>query len=398
MSNNSSPSVLTSLIISGYNRVFVQPWPVLYGAALIGLMSIITFAWDRPWGVVGGLRNWGDWLFYLAGIYEQQPVSPVTFSSSVLTFGLIWGALIAALMSRQFGLRFPPRLELAKGLVGGILLGVGSAFAGGCNVGGFYTAFSAMSLSGLTMMIGLFIGAYAGLKYLYWEMEHLDFGASAAAQGETASRFDWTKIQPYIGTILLLLTFVASELYAADGFIILGGLLLCGTAFGFILHRSRLCFARCFREPFMTGESDLTRAVIISLLISLLGFATLKWVGLRAEDAFVAPNFGIGGILGGIIFGFGMIIAGGCGSGTVWRAAEGQVKLIVALIMFILSNSLTRVWTDASPAMQKFIGVQVYLPSHLGYQATLLSISALMLIWYVWVVWNEETERFVVQP
>lgn len=396
MSADKAPSVLKSLLVRGYSTVFVQPWPVLHGALLVGLMSIITFAWDRPWGVVGGLRNWGDWLFYLTALYAQAPPSPFTFSSSVLTFGLIWGAFIAALMSKQFGLRFPPKLELAKGLIGGILLGVGSAFAGGCNVGGFYTAFSAMSLSALTMMIGLLIGAYAGLKYLYWEMEHLDSGAAPAKSA--SSGFDWTRIQPYIGAALLVSTFIASELYAAEGFIILGGLLLCGTAFGFILHRSRLCFARCFREPFMTGESDLTRAVILSILVSLLGFATLKWVGLRAESAFVAPNFGIGGLLGGVIFGFGMIIAGGCGSGTLWRAAEGQVKLVLALLMFILSNSLTRAWTDASPAVQSFIGVRVYLPDYLGYQISLIAISALMLIWYVWVLWNEETERFVVQP
>jgi uncharacterized protein len=396
MTNTPFRGPLANLTVQYYNKVFVQPWTLLQSAVLVGILSIITFAWDRPWGVVGGLRNWGDWLFHLIGLYPQTPASPVTFSSSVLTFGLIWGAFIAALMSRQFGLRVPPRLELYKGLAGGLFLGVGSAFAGGCNVGGFYTAFSAMSLSALSMMIGLILGAYVGLKYLYWEMEHFE---SAMSGGEKpASGFDFKRIQPVLGAVLILTTFVISELYSREGFIILGGLLLCGTGFGFIMHRGRLCFARCFREPFMTGDGEMTRAVILSILISLLGFATLKWVGLRGEMVFVAPNFGLGGLLGGLIFGFGMIIAGGCGSGTVWRAAEGQVKLILALLMFILSNSVTRFLTDASPAMQSFIGFQVYLPDYIGYQGTLIVITALMLLWYLLVTWNEETDHFVVEP
>ena len=52
-------------------------------------------------------------------------------------------------------------------------MGVGSAMAGGCNVGGFYVATSALSFAGPAMMVGLIAGAYLGLRYLYWEMMHL---------------------------------------------------------------------------------------------------------------------------------------------------------------------------------------------------------------------------------
>ena len=44
--------------------------------------------------------------------------------------------------------------------------------------------------------------------------------------------------------------------------------------------------------------------------------------------------------MGGVIFGIGMLLAGGCGSGSVWRAGEGQFKLILAVITFSMSNSL----------------------------------------------------------
>ena len=389
-------SVFWQIIQRGWGRTFVQPWSALTGGVLVGILSVITFAWDRPWGVVGGLRNWGDWFFYGLGLYAEKPFSAVTSTNSILTFGLMLGALAASLMAKQFAFRFPPTLELAKGFVGGCLLGLGAAFAGGCNVGGFYTAISALSLSGFVMMIGLLAGAWIGLKYLYWEMEHLSGGGGGLRAMKT-SRFDWSAVQPWFGGLLIVLAVVASEVYSYYGFIAVGGLLLCGLGFGFILHRSRLCFARCFREPFMTGESEVPRAVIVSLLISVLGFATLKWVGLRFEGIYVTGNAGLGALIGGMIFGFGMIITGGCGSGTAWRAVEGQVKLMVALVCFALSNSLTRTWIDQSALLKKLIGIEVYLPNILGYQGTLIAVTALMLLWYLLVVWNEETERFVLE-
>jgi len=389
-------AVFGSVVKRGFKAVFLDPWPMWLGGVLVGILSIITFAWDRPWGVVGGLRNWADWMFYGLGLYSQQPFPSLYSTNAVLTFGLIAGALVASLMSRQFALRKPPPLELAKGVVGGCLLGIGAAFAGGCNVGGFYTAMSALSLSSVAMMFGLMAGAWVGLKYLYWEMEHLPSGGGQIKQKSKGA--DLTKVQPWLGALLLIGLFVASEVYSYDGYIILGGLLLCGAGFGFVLYRSRLCFARCFREPFMTGESDVPKAVILSLLISILGFATLKWVGLRAEGVYVTSNFGLGGLLGGFIFGFGMLLAGGCGSGTAWRAAEGQIKLIVALFCFAAANSLTRAWTDGSETMQAFLGTSVFLPDYLGYQGTLIALTAFLMLWYAVVVWNEETDAFVVEP
>ncbi len=396
MSQNTS--VFIKVVKQAWDKVFVQPWPMMTGGVLVGILSVITFAWDRPWGVVGGLRNWADWFFYSLGMYAEQPYSALVSTNSILTLGLMVGALAAALLAGQFAIRVPPLLEGIKAVVGGLLLGTGAALAGGCNVGGFYTAISALSLSGFVMMAGLMLGAWAGLKYLYWEMENITLGSGKTDIPRLKqSRFNWKRIQPWIGAALIVLAFIASEVYTFYGYIFVGGLLLCGLGFGFVLHRSRLCFARCFREPFMTGDGEVTRTVIVSILISMLGFATLKWVGLRMETTYVTANFGFGALIGGFIFGFGMLVTGGCGSGTAWRAVEGQVKLMLALVFFALSNSLVRAWIDASELMQRIVGFEVFLPDILGYQGTIVAVSLLMAIWYVLVTWNEETERFVVE-
>ena len=69
MNEEKNNSVLGEIIKRGYGTVFYQNWPFWLGGLLIGITSMVTFAWARPWGVAGGLRNWGDWLFGLIGLY-----------------------------------------------------------------------------------------------------------------------------------------------------------------------------------------------------------------------------------------------------------------------------------------------------------------------------------------
>ena len=130
MSDEKQNSVVIEIFKNGYQTIFDRNWPMWLGGLLIGIMSVITFAWARPWGVAGGLRNWGDWLFSAVGLYARSPQSPVISTNSILTLGLLWGAFASALLSRQFSLRLAPPFELLKGIAGGTLMGVGAAMAG----------------------------------------------------------------------------------------------------------------------------------------------------------------------------------------------------------------------------------------------------------------------------
>jgi hypothetical protein len=257
-----------------------------------------------------------------------------------------------------------------------------------------------MSLSGPAMFVGLLIGAYLGLKYIYWELENVSFGQGGGGGGQAASaesKRDLTKIQPYIGALIFILVIVAAWIYNSMFFTVIGGLLLCGTAFGVIIQRARFCFVRSFREPFMTGEANESRGVAIAVIVSLIGFAAIKWAGLRPESSYVPAAFWVGGLIGGIIFGVGMVIAGGCGSGSVWRCGEGQNKLLLAVICFCLSISLFEKWIAVSPTLQSVVGSPVYLPEWLNYKWSLLILIGLMLIYWIVASWNERTEKFVVE-
>ncbi|MGA8180728.1 MAG: YeeE/YedE thiosulfate transporter family protein [Desulfobacterales bacterium] len=398
MNDKKQASVLNEILINGYQKIFDENWPMWLGGILIGLMSVITFAWARPWGVAGGLRNWGDWFFSFMGVYPQKPASPLISTNSILTLGLLWGAFGSALLSRQFAIRKAPPLELGKGIGGGILMGIGSAMAGGCNVGGFFSAVSALSASGIAMMVGLLIGAYLGLKYLYWELEHLPSGSvGGALVSKEKKGVDWLNIEPYLGAAVFLAAIVCTWIYSKEAYTRVGGLLLCGIAFGCIIQRTRFCFVRGFREPFMTGESQMSKAVAIAVIISVLGFAALKYSGVRGENVYVPQAFWFGGLVGGIIFGIGMVVAGGCGSGSVWRAGEGQIKLILAVIFFALSTSLFKAWMVSSAALNSLMGYRVFMPNFISYKWSLILVIAIMLVYYLVTAWNEETEKFVVE-
>ena len=387
-------SSLMDVVKGGYQNIFGKQWSVHTAALLLAILSILTFIIARPWGVVGGLRNWADWLFYFIGVDDKAPVSAITSTGSVLIFGLLWGAFASALLSKQFKIQNAPRLELIKGVVGGILLGIGSAMAGGCNLGGSYQALASLSLSGLTMLIGLLIGANLGIRYLYWEMENLTTGS---VSGSSEKRFDWRFIQPFIGIAALIAALVAAYIYSLNAYTTTGGLLLCTMAIGIVFQRSRLCFVAAFRDPFMTGETDKTKAVVVSLIIAMLGYSTLKWGGIRAENVYVTNTFWFGSFVGGLIFGFGMLLAGGCGSGCAFRAGEGQIKLVIALIFFAIFNSLTKAVVKASPTLTNVIGEKFFIPHHMPWMISMAIVIMVRLAWYLFAVWNEETEKFVIE-
>ena len=47
------------------------------------------------------------------------------------------------------------------------------------------------------------------------------------------------------------------------------------------MQRTRFCFVRAFREPFMTGDASATKAVVLAVLIGVVGFSILKWTDMR---------------------------------------------------------------------------------------------------------------------
>lgn len=380
----------------GHAVLFGKQWAAWIGGILLAVINIMLFAYEKPWSAADGVRNWGSWVSNSLGLTDATIIPPYLYSTSILNIGVLAGAFAAALMARQFRIQGAPPFEIFKGLLGGTLMGIGAAMAFGCNIGGFFSAISALSMAGVAMMMGLMIGVYIGLRLLILEINHLDFpvskSAASAVKGEPSG---WIKKQPVIGMLVMAGVLGLAFIYDGFDYPTRGGFLLFGLFLGIVMQRTRFCFVRAFREPFMTGDGEMTKAVILAVLICVIGFSILKWTDLRDFDASVSSGFWFGSFVGGIIFGVGMSFSGGCATGCLWRAGEGQIKLWVALAAFAVSGSLFRVWLDESGWLMK-LGDPVFLPDIVGWKMALATVLGLMCLWYLLVVWNEVKKKLVV--
>ena len=160
-----------------------------------------------------------------------------------------------------------------------------------------------------------------------------------------------------------------------------------------------------FREPHMTGDCTLAKSVALSIFILAIGGAVVKYaVPVRLDGNpvldpanYVRGTFGWGGVVGGFLFGLGGMLAGGCGSGTLWRVGEGQLKPWIVVPFFSISNSLMTKWFKSAKFEDDgVLGSFVYLPDSMGYGWTLGLIAFIMALWYVIVTWNEDSNKLIV--
>ena len=165
---------------------------------------------------------------------------------------------------------------------------------------------------------------------------------------------------------------------------------------GFVLQRSRFCFASGFRDLFLFGSGANMKGIILGLVVSSIGFtAILHWItpniltGDVATDAHVFP-VGISTIVGGLLFGFGMVIAGGCVSGTLYRLGEGYLTSVSSLIGIIVGMGaliLTWNWWYELVITNE---PQIWLPKlgKIGYfgalSVTLLALALIFLLINWW--------------
>ena len=399
-----------------YQRTLTESWSPYAGAIMILLLCLGLMQQGLFWGVFGGLKLWGDHLNSfiglapLLGISDELP-DPFMHRMSLMNIVLFIGALSAALISRQFRINRPPPLEYVWGAGGGILLGLGSTLAGGCTVGGFLTPAMFSSPAGWTMWAGLLVGVVVGLKLLFWTFEHVTWGMTAPAAG---SRRPLLPYFPIIGWLLMAAVFAWSVTWALsdDRFESNRAFLLAAVfLIGFAMHRSRFCVSRSLREPFMTAEGEMSKAVMLLLFLGIPAGSLLLQQGSVDPYLAIPATFWLGSFLGGLLFGIGMIFAGGCASGSLWRAAEGNLKLVVVLLFLAWSGSVFCAifdrlgimtpdydidFLDGIPEITA-VGFQAYFPDIFdGWTVAYFVPMILIIIWYLLVNYNEKKKHYTV--
>ena len=91
-----------------------------------------------------------------------------------------------------------------------------------------------------------------------------------------------------------------------------------------------------FRRLLVSGELRAVRAQLLMLAIATLAFAPLLALGEafgRPLSGAIAP-FGVAMFFGALLFGIGMQLGGGCGSGTLYALGGGSPRMLLVLIAF----------------------------------------------------------------
>lgn len=114
-----------------------------------------------------------------------------------------------------------------------------------------------------------------------------------------------------------------------------GGLLI-GLAFGFIVYRTNFCTMGSISDILSFGDWRRFRAWLLAGAVAILGVAGLQAAGIMnpADSMYLTPSFGwLANIVGGLMFGFGMVFSGGCISRNLVRAGGGDLRSIVVLLI-----------------------------------------------------------------
>lgn len=115
----------------------------------------------------------------------------------------------------------------------------------------------------------------------------------------------------------------------------LGGLLI-GAAFGATVYRTNYCAMGSLSDIHNFQDFRRFRAWVLAATTALLGTQMLSLAGIVAIDKsmYLAPSINwFGNIAGGLLFGIGMVFAGGCPSRNLARAGGGDLRALLTLIV-----------------------------------------------------------------
>lgn len=160
------------------DRLFKQQWrPVTTALVIAGLFGLLYVVSGAGWGASTIHGKWVGSLLVTLGVSAESvgyvlPEGGIfNDAGSMQNIGIILGAALSFLLAGGFtqvfkqGLKIKP-LEAILFMIGGVLMGVGSRLALGCNVGAFFTPVTNFSLSGWLFLGFLLLGGYAG-NYIY---------------------------------------------------------------------------------------------------------------------------------------------------------------------------------------------------------------------------------------
>ena len=341
-----------------FRKTLSRFWSPIPAVIALGVLSAYYFGITGTyWAVTGEFTRWGGHFLQLFGVdvstwgyYKLMSIQGNIFTrvDGVMIIGMFAGCIAAAFWGNNVKFRLPlNNIRIYQALIGGIIAGFGARLGMGCNLASFFTGIPQFSFHAWVftafMMVGVYFGVKVALSPFFQskiKMQKVSCAKPLEHNEEKVKKFFTFGTFAFIAIMLwaLYLIFVANSVK-------LGMAMLFGAAFGLIIAKAQICFTSAFRDIFTTGRSELAIAIIIGMAVATLGVFTYLNMGAAPKIFWTGPNV----VIGGLLFGFGIVIAGGCECGWMYRAVEGQVHFwIVGVGNIIGATLLAFVWDDIS--------------------------------------------------
>jgi uncharacterized membrane protein YedE/YeeE len=330
---------------------FWSPVPAVIAA---GILSTYYFGITGTfWAVTGEFTRWGGQLLQLLGVHSEQwgyyqlihlEGSPLTRIDGRMIIGMFGGCLAAALWANNVKLRLPrSRIRIAQAVAGGIIAGFGARLAMGCNLAAFFTGIPQFSLHAWLFAIATAIGSWFGARFTLLPLFRIPVKMQKVSAASPLTQKPQQARRRFRLGMVVFFAMIGWGLLTAADHPALGLAMLFGIGFGLLIERAQICFTSAFRDMWITGRTVMAKAIIFGMAASAIGIFSYVQLGMAPKIMWAGPNAAIGGLL----FGFGIVLAGGCETGWMYRAVEGQVHYWwVGLGNVIGSTLLAWCWDD----------------------------------------------------
>lgn len=331
-STNSRASSTSSSWEGFKTRYLVSFWNPILAVIAAGVLASYYFGITGTfWAVTGEFTRWGGHIMQALGAEPENWAyfkiiglqgTPLDRVDGRMIIGMFGGCIAAALWANNVKLRRPlNKIRVVQALVGGAIAGFGARLAMGCNLAAFFTGIPQFSLHAWWFTLATAVGTYFGARFSLLplfkspvRLRKVSEASPIQSQGNQAQRrFRWGVL-----VFVLLCAWTVSTMLQSPK---LGMAMLFGIGFGLLIERAQICFTSAFRDMWITGRSNLTKAIILGMAVSALGTYSYIQLGVSPKIMWSGPN----AVIGGLLFGFGIVVAGGCETGWMYRAVEGQI-------------------------------------------------------------------------
>ncbi|WP_338449995.1 selenium metabolism membrane protein YedE/FdhT [Niallia oryzisoli] len=388
-----------------YNKIFKEYWNPYVAISIAGLLSALYFGiTGTVWAVTGEFTRLGGHVLQWFGVDVSQWAyfqliniegTPISRTDGWIVIGMLVGALMMILISNSFKIRMPKqKRRLVQGFIGGIIAGFGARLALGCNLAAFFTGVPQFSFHAWIFMLMTAIGTFFGVKVVNtkWWLGKPNLQKGKGKRIVKKKDGNKTNIQPILGFVLAGIYLAIIVYFFAVGKSLLGVGAIAGALFGILIERGQICFTSAFRDMWISGRAVMSKAIAVGMMISVVITFIYIQTGAVQIIKMAAPST----VIGGLLFGFGIVLAGGCETGMMYRAMEGQVLFWIVGIGNIVGATLLSYGWDHLGIFNALAAEwpKVNLIEEWGATGALLGTLGMLLVWFLFSSWWEKRFRY----